>query len=235
MLWSHYLRLRRQGYTMEKSILHILIQYTLVQPHWKMESNSSPFKFGVALWCLSELRDCGEGDMAWLLELGQKRLFLPSSSGVFSLGTVWGHVSWVCLHRDHCAGEATWRPSSWQRSWAPRQEQHQRSVTRVSCLEVTHTGSASPRSWPQPPRMRARSHLAATLWTVARSLLCPWGSQAGILEWVALPSSRGSSRPRDGTTSLISPTLAGGFLAPSGKPWPPDCKCLRDPKGEQPF
>ena len=28
-------------------------------------------------------------------------------------------------------------------------------------------------------------------------LLCPWDSQARILEWVAMPSFRGSSQPRD--------------------------------------
>ena len=39
--------------------------------------------------------------------------------------------------------------------------------------------------------------------------------QARILEWVAMPSSRGSSRPRDGTPSLTSPTLAGGFFTAS--------------------
>ena len=30
-------------------------------------------------------------------------------------------------------------------------------------------------------------------------LLCPWNSQARILEWVAISSSRGSSQPRDRT------------------------------------
>ena len=150
------------GLSWKLGILHILIQYTLVQPHWKMESNSSPFKFGMALWCLSEPRGYGEGDMAWLLELGQKRLFLPNSSGMLALGTVWGHVSWVCLRWDHWAGEATWRHSRWQKSWAPRQQQHQLSVTRVSCLELTQTGSASPRLRPQPTCMCAKSHL--TLW-----------------------------------------------------------------------
>ena len=34
-------------------------------------------------------------------------------------------------------------------------------------------------------------------------------SPSGILEWVARPSSRGSSRPR---MSLMSPALAGGFF-----------------------
>ena len=45
--------------------------------------------------------------------------------------------------------------------------------------------------------------------------------QARILEWVAIPFSGGSSRPRDGTRiepeSLVSPVLAGGFFTPS--PW----------------
>ena len=40
-------------------------------------------------------------------------------------------------------------------------------------------------------------------------LLCPWNSQAQILEWVASPFSRGSSQPRDQTWS---PSFAGRFL-----------------------
>ena len=36
--------------------------------------------------------------------------------------------------------------------------------------------------------------------------------QARILEWVALPSSSRSFQPRDGTTSLMSPALAGRFF-----------------------
>ena len=44
--------------------------------------------------------------------------------------------------------------------------------------------------------------------------------QALILEWVAMPSSRGSSQPRDQTASLPSPALAGGFFTTElpGKP-----------------
>ena len=38
-------------------------------------------------------------------------------------------------------------------------------------------------------------HLFATLWAVAHQAPL----SMGILEWVAMPSSRGSSRPRDGT------------------------------------
>ena len=36
--------------------------------------------------------------------------------------------------------------------------------------------------------------------------------QARILEWLAISHSRGSSRPRDQTISLMSPALAGGFF-----------------------
>ena len=47
-------------------------------------------------------------------------------------------------------------------------------------------------------------------------------SQAGILEWVAISSSRGSFQPRDRThvSSLVTPALAGGFFTHEtpGKP-----------------
>ena len=39
--------------------------------------------------------------------------------------------------------------------------------------------------------------------------------QAGILEWVAVPSSRGLSDPGIESTSLTSPALAGGFFTTS--------------------
>ena len=44
--------------------------------------------------------------------------------------------------------------------------------------------------------------------------------QARLLEWVAMPSSRGSSWPRNKLRSLKSPALVGGLfiLAPSWKP-----------------
>ena len=44
--------------------------------------------------------------------------------------------------------------------------------------------------------------------------------QASILEWGAMPSSRGSSPPRDRATFLMPPALAGRFLPPAslGKP-----------------
>ena len=37
-------------------------------------------------------------------------------------------------------------------------------------------------------------------------------SQARILEWVAISSSRGTSQPRDQTASLASPALTGRFF-----------------------
>ena len=58
-------------------------------------------------------------------------------------------------------------------------------------------------------------------------LLCPWDSLGRILEWVAMSSFRGSSQPRDPTTSLVSPALAGGFFT-TGTTW----EALKDPKGQ---
>ena len=46
------------------------------------------------------------------------------------------------------------------------------------------------------------THLCPTLatpQTVAHRFLCPWGFHARILEWVAMPSSRGYSQLRDWT------------------------------------
>ena len=70
--------------------------------------------------------------------------------------------------------------------------------------------------------------------TLCNSMDCsPPGSsvhgifQARILEWVAIPSSRGSSQPMAELESLVSPALAGGFFttsatweAPYLPPWP---------------
>ena len=48
--------------------------------------------------------------------------------------------------------------------------------------------------------------LFATLWTITLAGSSVHGiSQARVLEWAAMPSSRGSSQPRDGTcVSYIS-------------------------------
>ena len=58
--------------------------------------------------------------------------------------------------------------------------------------------------------------LFATPWTVALQALLSIGIfQARVLEWVAMPSSRGSSQPRDQTCVSMSPALAGGFFTTS--------------------
>ena len=58
-------------------------------------------------------------------------------------------------------------------------------------------------------------------WTVAcQSPLSMEILQARILEWAAMPSSRGSSRPRDQTSVSCSSCIAGEFFTtePLGKP-----------------
>ena len=65
-------------------------------------------------------------------------------------------------------------------------------ILRVLCL-VT-------QSWP----------IFVTLWTVARQAPLSMGIlRARILEWIAMPSSRGSSQPRDQTQ--VS-NITGGFF-----------------------
>ena len=59
--------------------------------------------------------------------------------------------------------------------------------------------------------------LFVTLWTDSAKLLCLWHSPGKILEWVAMPSSRGSSQPRDQTqVSCIEASLIVQLV----KNWP---------------
>ena len=60
--------------------------------------------------------------------------------------------------------------------------------------------------------------LFGTTWTVSHQTSLSMGIlQAGVLEWVVMPSSRGSSQPRDQTQVFH---IAGRFLPsePAGKP-----------------
>ena len=60
-----------------------------------------------------------------------------------------------------------------------------------------------------------------TAWTIALQAPLSMGIlQARRLEWVAMPSSRGSSRPRDQTCVSYGSCIAGGFFTtePPGKP-----------------
>ena len=59
---------------------------------------------------------------------------------------------------------------------------------------------------------------SASLWIVARQAPLPMGfSRQELLEGVAISSSRGSSRPRDGAASLTSPALQADYLLTA--PW----------------
>ena len=61
-----------------------------------------------------------------------------------------------------------------------------------------------------------------TPWTVARQAPLSLGVlQARILEWVAMPSSRGSSQPRDRTqvSSFAAPQADSLSTEPPGRPW----------------
>jgi len=58
-----------------------------------------------------------------------------------------------------------------------------------------------------------------TPWATARQALLSMGSQARILHWGAISSSRGSSQPKDLTESPASPILQADalLLEPLGK------------------
>ena len=62
------------------------------------------------------------------------------------------------------------------------------------------------------PSLFSCVQLFATLWTAR--LLCPWNSPGNpILEWVAMPFSRGSSQPRDWTHIPWGSCIAGWPLS----------------------
>ena len=72
--------------------------------------------------------------------------------------------------------------------------------------------------------------LFVTLWTVPTRLLCPWDSQARILEWTAIPPPGDLPDPGIETASPTSLVLAGGFFStrPPGKsPYGYVCMCIK--------
>ena len=76
--------------------------------------------------------------------------------------------------------------------------------------------------WYMVPACSHFSHVCrfVTLWTIAHQP-CPWDSSGRILVWVAISSSRGSSRPRDQThvsLSLLHWQVGSLPPAPPGKP-----------------
>ena len=58
----------------------------------------------------------------------------------------------------------------------------------------------------------SRVHLLATPWTVAHQALLSMGFSTKILEWVAIFSSRGSSKPRDQTHIAYVSSNGGSFF-----------------------
>ena len=86
-------------------------------------------------------------------------------------------------------------------------------------------GSREQRVWPDAQWracMLSRARLFAVLWTLARKSLSLGILQARLLEWVAMPSSRGSCRPRDRALVSHVSSLAGRFFAT----WEAQCRAL---------
>ena len=70
------------------------------------------------------------------------------------------------------------------------------------------------------------AHLLSCVWLFANPQIVAWApmlhgiSQARILEWVAMPSSKDSSQPRDQTCVSYISCISGGFtIVPPGKQW----------------
>ena len=69
--------------------------------------------------------------------------------------------------------------------------------------------------------------LFVTLWTVPTRFLCPWDSQARILEWIAMPPPGDLPDPGIESASLTSPVLAGGFFSTGKPPYGYVCMCTK--------
>ena len=112
----------------------------------------------------------------------------------------------------------------------PAGESHRRCGQRGTSCHITQHSAGSDEG----RCVRAKSlQLCVTLWDPMDCSL-PGSSVHGILlarilAWVAMPSSRGSSLPRDWTHVSSGSCIAGGLLtaAPPGKPWRSDFKCLQ--------
>ena len=103
-------------------------------------------------------------------------------------------------------------------------------------LELVHSAV------PQKPTQRWKATKKSKCQSFRRVRLCdlkdcsPPGSpahgilQASILEWVATPSSRGSSRPGIEPASLKSPALVGGFFTTGKPPRKPSLVLHPEPK-----
>ena len=112
---------------------------------------------------------------------------------------IWGGQSEIRVWAGH-ARDVCFSPQSQVRGWSP-------SLSTCLCACMLSRSVVSNSS--------------ATPWTVARLAPLSMGIlQAGILEWVAMPSSRGSFRSKDQTCISCSSCFAGGlfFTEPPRKP-----------------
>ena len=90
------------------------------------------------------------------------------------------------------------------------------------CLQVLRLSPISYRALGEPINLAepqvcvlsrfSRVPLFATSWTVARHAPLSGILQAGIPQWVAMPSLRGSSQPRDGTLASCISCIGRGDL-----------------------
>ena len=112
----------------------------------------------------------------------------------------------------------------WVQIWTDRKaEDHQ----HIELIIPRETSLASGLRSCQSPSVCMHAKSFQSCLTLCDFMECsPPGSsalgilQAGILEWVALPSSRGSSLPRDWTHISYLSSLACGFFTPSTTPRP---------------
>ena len=111
------------------------------------------------------------------------------------------------------------------RQWHPRFQRHRcplpTPLGEVGANRFHRNSARSHGCVSSPQRYRVSvaqlCRLFVTPWTAARQAPVHGSLQARTLEWVAMPSSRGSSRPRDRTpvSSVSSPALSGGFFTTS--------------------
>ena len=97
--------------------------------------------------------------------------------------------------------------------------------------EVIRSWGRSPHEWDCCAMLSRFSHvqLFATLWTLAHQTPAPEILQARILEWVSMPSSRGSSWPRDRNHVSCASCITGRFSLPlSHQESPEKCPYKRD-------
>ena len=116
-------------------------------------------------------------------------------SGYFRLGDLWKQIQQVQWHEQ---GEVAPMPAPDLQSPPQRQPRSLVSQVRVTCVHAQSLQSSPTLCNPMdcsPPGSSVHGI-----------------SQARILEWVAVPSSRGSSHPGIKLMSLMPPASAGGVF-----------------------